>query len=118
MKRIIIDFNKLTDELKNLFVEKYPEGYSISDIISFKNGKGETIEALELKTDETVYLVKVNKLAVHEYEGETDEAYDFFLHAKNEDPELVMNEESHDDPEELEDEFDDDSDSFFSDLDE
>ena len=31
------------------------------DIIVFKNLKGETIEAVELKTNDTIYLVKISK---------------------------------------------------------
>lgn len=64
MNRVIVDFKKLTDEILNLLVEKYPDGYNDSDIITFRNASGELIEAVEVKTDETDYLVKVSiKLA-------------------------------------------------------
>ena len=64
MKRVIVDFKKLTDEILNLLVEKYPDGYNDSDIITFKNASGETIEAVEVRTEDTDYLVKVSvKLA-------------------------------------------------------
>ena len=60
----IVDFKKLTDEILNLLVEKYPDGYNDSDIITFKNASGETIEAVEVRTEDTDYLVKVSvKLA-------------------------------------------------------
>ena len=42
MKRIIVGFDKLTPEILNLFVERYPDGYGDNDIIEFKNGTGET----------------------------------------------------------------------------
>ena len=113
MKRIIIDFNKLTDELKVLFTEIYPEGYSVNDVISFQNGKGETVEAIELKTGEAVYLVKVKKPVTKETESETDEAIDFILNGKQEDQIIPLNSEDSEDVEELEDEFEDESDSFF-----
>lgn len=61
MKRIIIDYKKLTPELLSFLTQKYPEGYTSKDIISFKNHKNETIEALEIKTEEAIYLVKVGK---------------------------------------------------------
>ena len=64
MKRVIVEYAKLTNEILNLLVEKFPDGYDDSDIIRFKNAKNETIEAVEVKTEDTIYLVKVSmKLA-------------------------------------------------------
>ncbi len=64
MKRVIVEYAKLTNEILNLLVEKFPDGYDDSDIIRFKNAKNETIEAVEVKTEDTTYLVKVSlKLA-------------------------------------------------------
>lgn len=61
MKRAIIDYKKLTPELLNKLVEKFPYGYNDEDIIRFKNAKGELIEAIEIETEDTDYLVKVSK---------------------------------------------------------
>jgi hypothetical protein len=61
MKRAIIDYKKLTPELLNKLVEKYPYGYNDEDIIRFKNANGEIIEAIEIETEDTDYLVKVSK---------------------------------------------------------
>ena len=64
MKRIIVDYAKLTHEILNLLVEKFPDGYDDSNIIRFRNAKNELIEAVEVRTDDTIYLVKVStKLA-------------------------------------------------------
>lgn len=60
MNRVIVDFKKLTENILNLLVEKYPDGYNDSDIITFKNAQGETIEAVEVNTEDTKYLVKVS----------------------------------------------------------
>lgn len=60
MKRIIVDYKKLTPEILGLLVEKYPDGYDDDQIISFKNAKNETVDAVEVRTDDTVYLVKVS----------------------------------------------------------
>jgi hypothetical protein len=43
-----------------LLVEKFPDGYDDSDIIRFKNAKNELVEAVEVRTDDTIYLVKVS----------------------------------------------------------
>nr|WP_315215154.1 DNA primase [uncultured Flavobacterium sp.] len=64
MKRIIVDYAKLTNEILNLLVEKFPDGYDDSNIIRFRNAKNELIEAVEVRTEDTIYLVKVStKLA-------------------------------------------------------
>lgn len=64
MRRIIVDYAKLTGDILNLLVEKFPEGYDDSDIIRFRNAQNELIEAVEVKTEDTIYLVKVStKLA-------------------------------------------------------
>jgi hypothetical protein len=60
MKRVIVDYSKLTNEILNLLVEKFPDGYDDSNIIRFKNHKDETIEAVEVRTIDTIYLVKIS----------------------------------------------------------
>jgi hypothetical protein len=60
MRRVIVDYAKLTNEILNLLVEKFPDGYDDSNIIRFKNHKEETIEAVEVRTEDTIYLVKIS----------------------------------------------------------
>ena len=60
MKRVIVDYAKLTNEILTLLVEKFPDGYDDSDIIRFKNHKDESIEAVEVRTEDTIYLVKIS----------------------------------------------------------
>ena len=60
MKRVIVDYAKLTNEILTLLVEKFPDGYDDSDIIRFKNVKNETVEAVEVRTTDTIFLVKVS----------------------------------------------------------
>lgn len=59
MRRLIVDYKKLQPEVLNLLVQKFPDGYGDNDIITFDNHRNETIEALEVKTNDAVYLVKV-----------------------------------------------------------
>ena len=61
MKRVIVDYAKLTGDILNLLVEKFPDGYDDTDIIRFKNAQSELIEAVEVRTEDTIYLVKVSK---------------------------------------------------------
>ena len=76
MKRVIVDYAKLTNEILTLLVEKFPDGYEDSDIIRFKNIKNETVEAVEVRTEDTIFLVKVStKLAdrIENYEDDEDD---------------------------------------------
>ena len=60
MRRIIVDYAKLTGNILNLLVDKFPEGYDDSNIIRFRNAQNELIEAVEVRTEDTIYLVKVS----------------------------------------------------------
>jgi hypothetical protein len=60
MQRVIVDYKKLTPVLLTLLTEKFPDGYGDDDIITFDNHRNETIEAVEIKLDDTIYLVKVS----------------------------------------------------------
>lgn len=101
LKRVIVDFKKLTPEILALLVEKYPDGYDEDHIISFKNAKNEIVEAVEVTTSDTKYLVKVStKLAVT-MENYDEDDYDDF---DDDDPEAVQA------PEELPEEESDDDD--------
>ena len=78
MKRAIVDYKKLTKDILALLVEKYPEGYQDHDVIRFKNAKNETVEALEVRTEDTIYLVKVStRLAstMERYDEDDDDYY-------------------------------------------
>nr|WP_315148288.1 DNA primase [uncultured Flavobacterium sp.] len=64
MKRVIVDYAKLTHEILNLLVDKFPDGYDDSNIIRFRNAQNELVEAVEVRTEDTIYLVKIStKLA-------------------------------------------------------
>jgi hypothetical protein len=98
LKRVIVDFKKLTPEILALLVEKYPDGYDDDQIISFRNQHNELIEAVEVITEDTKYLVKVStKLAVTMENYDEDDYEDF----DNDDPEAVQ------DPEVIDEDSDD-----------
>ena len=82
MKRIIVDYNKLTSEILAMLVEKYPDGYTDSDVIRFKNAKNETVDALEVRTDDTIYLVKVSTRLADTMENYDED--DYFMNNQEE----------------------------------
>ena len=73
MIRKIVDYQKLNEDILNLLVEKFPDGYDDTDIISFRNAQNEIIEAVEVRTDDTIYLVKVGKRLVQAMEDFSDD---------------------------------------------
>ncbi|KRO88161.1 MAG: hypothetical protein O3C01_01995 [Bacteroidetes bacterium] len=76
MIRKIVDFKKLSEEVLSLLVEKYPDGYSDHNIISFKNQKGEIIKAVEIKSADIIYLVKISTQLVRAMENFVDDDED------------------------------------------
>lgn len=73
MLRKIVDYQKLNESLLDLLTDKYPDGYNDDDIVSFKNAQNEWVEAVEIRTDDTVYLVKVGKRLIKAMEEYADE---------------------------------------------
>ena len=69
MKRIIVDYKKLTPEILKLLVEKFPDGYGIRDIVHFTNHKKKYVDAVEVKTDDTIYLVKISGKLINAMEN-------------------------------------------------
>nr|WP_116218833.1 hypothetical protein [Allomuricauda sp.] len=61
MKRILIDYKKLDHKVAAVLIDSYPYGYGDEDIISLKKPNGEVIEAVEVRTEDTIYLVKISK---------------------------------------------------------
>lgn len=100
LKRVIVDFKKLTPEILALLVEKYPDGYDDAHIVKFKNAKNESIEAVEVTTEDTKYLVKVSSKLVVTMENYDEDDYEDF---EDDDPDAVQ------DPDlQADEEFDDD----------
>ena len=132
MKRAIVDYKKLTKDILALLVEKYPEGYQDHDVIRFKNAKNETVEALEVRTEDTIYLVKVStRLAstMERYDEDDDDYYGEGIQADtlemSREDELALRKKkdisktsSHLDDDDDEEEEDDEEDDYKDDYDE
>lgn len=90
LKRVIVDFKKLTPEILAMLVEKYPDGYDDDHIISFKNANNETVEAVEVTTEDTKYLVKVSTKLEMTMENYDEDDYEEF---EDDDPDAVQDPE-------------------------
>lgn len=100
MKRIIVDYKKLTPEILSLLVEKYPDGYDDDQIISFKNAKNETVDAVEVRTEDSIYLVKVSTRLENTMANYDEDDYD---EEDFNEPIVEIPEKTEEDPEEEED---------------
>ncbi|MBQ6068018.1 MAG: hypothetical protein IJK84_00805 [Bacteroidales bacterium] len=56
-KNLIVSYKNLSEELKELFKERYPEGYN-DYLQRFEKPNGEVIFVAPMETDDTVYMVK------------------------------------------------------------
>ena len=95
-KRVIVDFKKLTPEVLKLLVEKFPEGYDDDQVITFRNAQGELIEAVEVSTDDTKYLVKISAKLEKTMANDEEEDYDDFRSEDSDDMPDIEIEESED----------------------
>ena len=77
MRRVIVDYKKLNNEILDLLVDKFPYGYEQEDIITFRNAKNEVVEAVEVRTEDTIYLVKVSKRLTDTMESFQDDDNDY-----------------------------------------
>jgi DNA-directed RNA polymerase subunit delta len=73
MKKVIVNYSKLTADILDLLIEKYPDGYDYNDIIKFQNSKSETISAVEVRTEDTIFLVKISTQLEKAMEDYSDE---------------------------------------------
>ena len=57
--RVIQDYEKLNNAIKEQIKLVYPEGFS-QYLIEFKNKNRETVSALPFETDEKIYMVRMS----------------------------------------------------------
>lgn len=70
--RVIVDYEKLDEALREQIKLVYPSGFS-QHLISFTNSKGEIKSALRFETFEKIYLIKMsNTLADQIVEEDSD----------------------------------------------
>ncbi|MGB0451478.1 MAG: hypothetical protein ACPGGF_05095 [Flavobacteriaceae bacterium] len=77
MRRVIVDYKKLNKEILDLLVDKFPYGYEPEDIITFRNAQNEIIEAVEVRTEDSICLVKVSKRLADTMENFQDDDNDY-----------------------------------------
>ncbi len=59
MKRIFKDYRNITDKHMLLIREKYPKGFSDSDLTTIKTSDGDYLDVLEIPTSDALYLIRI-----------------------------------------------------------
>ncbi len=72
MRRVIKDFKKLPDEVKDAIKLKYSEGGLIQDIITITNTKGIVESVLPFNTSDVAYLVRLPDEDIEDFEVDED----------------------------------------------
>jgi len=87
MKRLIVDYKKLTKDILDLLVSQYPYGFDDEDdIIEFTSASGDIVKAVKVNAEDTIYLVKIgSKLqqAIKQHEDTIFEEEDDFIDFDN-----------------------------------
>ncbi|MDM8159307.1 hypothetical protein QUH73_05710 [Labilibaculum sp. K2S] len=60
MKRVIKDFKSIGIELIQRLIKTFPDGIYEEDLISITKPNGDKINVVELRTEDTIYLIKMN----------------------------------------------------------
>lgn len=74
-KRVIKDYEKLTEEIQEQIKLTYPTGFS-QNLITFTNKEGKRVSALPFETEDTYYLVRMTvyeALAIIEDDDDYDD---------------------------------------------
>jgi DNA-directed RNA polymerase subunit delta len=113
IRRVIKDYKSLGQEHIDLINEHFPNGFENEHLVSFTTPKGQFIKALEIRTEDTIYLFKIDKnMRVDDEENQENEgmAMGDFDNFKGGDDDSDSNEEEDDDTDDAPEESNEDSD--------
>jgi len=76
MKRVIKNYTNITPMHIELIAKAFPEGFGDDDlqVLSMPNGK--YLRALEVKTDDTIYLFRIDDEMIEVLEDATDDNFE------------------------------------------
>lgn len=61
MKRVIIDYKSIGADLIQQLIKIFPDGIYEDDLIRITKPNGEKVNVVELRTEDTIYLIKMNQ---------------------------------------------------------
>lgn len=63
MKRVIIDYKKLSADQRQAFSDLYSEGYGDNELMTLTMGNGTRVSCLPLSFEDTSFLVKIGSVS-------------------------------------------------------
>lgn len=61
MKRVIKDYKSIGTDLIQRLIKTFPDGIYEDDLMSITKPNGDKINVVELRTEDAVYLIKMNQ---------------------------------------------------------
>ena len=112
MKRIIKDYKSITPDQLAMIAREYPEGFEIENLITFRKPDGQTFKGLEVKTEDTIYLFKIDTRMLEVIDDYTDDDFtlDTFSESKDYEFDNSSDDGDEDDESDVADEGNDDED--------
>ena len=77
MKRVIVDYANAHSELLSRIDELYAPSYQFDKFITFKSSDGKTKKCIEIKLNETIYLVKMDRFL--DFDDDENNDFDDYL---------------------------------------
>ena len=74
MKRVIVDYANSHSELLSRIDELYAPSYQFDKLITFKSSDGKTKKCIEIKLNDTIYLVKMDRFL--DFDNDENDDYD------------------------------------------
>jgi DNA-directed RNA polymerase subunit delta len=71
-KRVVKDYNALTEEIVHLVKNRYPSGYA-EHLVTYNDKEGKKVSALPFETDDTYYLIRMTVLEAKRIVKEDDD---------------------------------------------
>ena len=75
MKRIIKNYTNITEVHIALITAEYPDGFGDEDVCTLSLPDGKYIRCLEIKTEDTIYLFRIDSEMIEMLEEATDDDF-------------------------------------------
>ncbi|MFZ9055482.1 MAG: hypothetical protein ACO2ZL_06715 [Flavobacteriales bacterium] len=79
MNRIIKNYTNITEKHIALITDSYPEGFGDDDLTTLSMPDGKYLRCLEVKTEDTIYLFRIDSEMIEKLEEATDSDFDIDL---------------------------------------
>lgn len=93
MKRIIKNYTNITEAHISLITAEYPDGFGDDDVRTLSLPDGKYIRCLEIRTEDTVYLFRIDSEMIEMLEEATDDDFGIDVEESEGDTEVEAEEE-------------------------